>query len=62
MTFDLIGILRDVLVLSYLLVLRVGVPVLVTMIGGAWLRKVLEPKEERPRTVTPPVTHQAQKS
>lgn len=60
MTFDLLGILRDVLVLGYLVILRIGVPVLITMMGGAWLRKVLEPKEARaPKVVTPvaPQTH-----
>ncbi len=58
MTFDLIGILRDVLVLGYLVILRIGVPILITMMGGAWLRKVLEPKEARERKVVPPVVPQ----
>ncbi|MBI5876083.1 MAG: hypothetical protein HZB53_00410 [Chloroflexi bacterium] len=60
MTFDLIAILRDLLVLAYLVILRIGVPLLITTLGGAWLRKVLEPKPAtEPRTV-PPVAHQPQ--
>lgn len=58
MTFDLISILRDVLVLGYLVILRIGVPILITMMGGAWLRKVLEPKEAHERKVVPPVVRQ----
>lgn len=58
MTFDLLGILRDVLVLGYLVILRIGVPILITMMGGAWLRKVLEPKEAREHKVVTPVAPQ----
>jgi hypothetical protein len=38
------GILRDVLVIGYLFVLRIGVPLLIMLMVGMWLRKVLEPK------------------
>lgn len=59
MTFDWIAVLRDVLIIGYLFVLRIGVPLVIVMLGGMWLRKVLEPKAgteraEAPRPVAPP--------
>ncbi len=45
MTVDIGAILRDVLVLGYMFILRIGVPLLITIMLGAWLRKLLEEKE-----------------
>ncbi len=45
MSIDLVAIVRDVLVLAYIFVLRIGVPLLVTLMIGAWLRRLLEEKE-----------------
>ncbi len=45
MTLDsIISFVRDVLVLGYMFVLRIGVPLLITLMIGAWLRKTLEEK------------------
>ena len=53
MTIDLLGILRDVLVITYLFILRIGVPILITLMGGAWLRKLLEKPAAQERKVSP---------
>ncbi len=45
MSIDLLAILRDVMVLGYMFILRIGVPILITLMIGAWLRKLLEEKE-----------------
>ncbi len=45
MSVDLIGVVRDVLVIAYMFVLRIGVPLLITLMIGAWLRKLLEEKQ-----------------
>ncbi len=47
---SIINFIRDVLVVGYLFVLRIGVPLLITLMVGAWLRKVLEEKQEEPET------------
>src|SRR5512141_563328 len=45
------GTIRDVLVLAYLVALRVGVPILVTLMLGAWIQRYLErPEKELART------------
>ncbi len=44
---DIFRIARDVLVVAYMLILRVGVPILITLMIGAWLRKLLEEREAR---------------
>ena len=41
MTFDWLGLIRDLFVLAYLVVLRIGVPILLTYLLGVWLQKVL---------------------
>ncbi len=53
MTLDtLISFVRDVLVIGYMFVLRIGVPLLLTLMIGAWLRRMLEEKHEEPETKT----------
>ncbi len=42
MSTDLLGIVRDALVIAYLFVLRLGVPLLITLMIGAWLKQWLE--------------------
>ncbi len=45
------GILRDVLVIGYMFILRIGVPILITLMIGAWLQRILqEPEKERKPT------------
>jgi hypothetical protein len=39
---------RESVVIAYLFVLRVGVPLLITLLVGWGLRKLLEEKEETP--------------
>ncbi len=55
---DIFAIVRDVLVIAYMFVLRIGVPLLITIMIGAWLRKLLEEKEpaaeEKPTEVPAP--------
>ncbi len=51
MSIDLFAIVRDVLVIAYMFVLRIGVPLLITLMIGAWLRRMLEEKEEKIETV-----------
>ncbi len=51
MSIDLFAIVRDVLVIAYMFVLRIGVPLLITLMIGAWLRRLLEEKEEKIETV-----------
>jgi hypothetical protein len=48
MSVDIFGIVRDALVISYMFVLRIGVPILITLMLGAWLRRLLEEREEKP--------------
>ena len=45
MSGDLVSVIRDVLVLAYLLTLRVGVPILITLMLGAWMQRILERPE-----------------
>lgn len=45
---DFGGILRDVMVLGYMVVLRIGVPLLITVLLGKWLqRKLGQPEKGR---------------
>lgn len=44
--------IRDVLVLTYLFVLRIGVPLLITWGIGYWLRQKLEATARRPVPTT----------
>ncbi len=53
MAIDIGATLRDVLVLSYMFILRIIVPLLITLMIGAWLRKLLE--EKAPATEDKPV-------
>jgi len=48
MSIDIFGILRDVFVIGYMFVLRIGVPILITLMIGAWLRRLLEEHETKP--------------
>jgi hypothetical protein len=48
MSLDLFAIVRDALVIAYMFVLRIGVPILITLMIGAWLRRLLEEREEKP--------------
>lgn len=50
MSIDLFGIVRDVLVIAYMFVLRIGVPIIVTLMIGAWLKRLLEEHEAKPET------------
>ena len=52
MSFDFLGTLRDVLVIGYLFVLRIGVPLLVTLLLGSWLQKILQEPGSTPRPDT----------
>ncbi len=54
MSIDIFAIVRDVLVLGYMFVLRIGVPLLITLMIGAWLRKMLEEKEPASEAKTTP--------
>ncbi len=57
MTLDtIISFVRDVLVIGYMFVLRIGVPLLITLMIGAWLRKVLEEKPAETETKTETTT------
>lgn len=57
MSIDLFAIVRDVLVIAYLFVLRIGVPILITLMIGAWLKRALEEHEEKLETA--PITLKA---
>ncbi len=53
MTLDsILPVVRDILVIAYMFVLRIGVPILITLMIGAWLKRLLE-KEDQPQPVTP---------
>jgi hypothetical protein len=51
---DIFGIVQALFVIAYMFVLRIGVPILVTLMIGAWLKRVLEEHDEKPETA--PVT------
>jgi hypothetical protein len=51
MSIDLFSIVRDLMVIAYMFVLRIGVPILITLMIGAWLKRLLEEREEKPETV-----------
>jgi hypothetical protein len=51
---SLLAFVRDLFVLAYMFVLRIGVPIIITLMIGAWLRHLLEEKEHKPVAVTPP--------
>ncbi len=46
---DILAAVRDILVVGYMLVLRIGVPILITLMIGAWLRRVLEKDQDQPQ-------------
>ncbi len=49
MTLDsILAFVRDVAVIGYMFVLRIGVPLLITLMIGAWLRRLLEEHEPQP--------------
>ncbi len=59
---NLLNLVRDLAVVGYIFILRIGVVVWLTLMLGWWLRKMLEEKEEAPdsapaetttKTVTP---------
>jgi hypothetical protein len=43
---SILALVRDILVVGYLFVLRIGVPLIITLMLGTWLRKLLEEKEK----------------
>lgn len=47
MSFDIFGFVRDALVIAYMFVLRVGVPILITLMIGAWLKRLLEERDAK---------------
>lgn len=47
MSIDIFGIVRDVLVLGYFFVLRIGAPILITLMIGAWLKRWLEERDAK---------------
>jgi hypothetical protein len=47
MSIDFFGFVRDALVILYMFVLRIGVPILITLMIGAWLRRYLEERDAR---------------
>lgn len=49
MPTDFDGILRDVIVLGYMFVLRIGVPLLITIMLGKWLQLKLEQRDAERR-------------
>ncbi len=55
---SILAFLRDLFVLAYMFILRIGVPIIITLMIGAWLRKLLEEKEpaaeEKPTEVPAP--------
>lgn len=46
MSLDFGGLFRDIVVLSYMLVLRIGVPLVITFLVGKWLQKKLEQQDK----------------
>ncbi len=57
---DLIGFLRDLFVVGYMFVLRIGVPILITLMLGAWLKHFLEEREAKVMPEPQPLTLAAQ--
>ncbi len=57
MEIDIIATVRDILVLAYMVVLRIGVPILITLMIGAWLRRILEKEEDKPQQAAQPATY-----
>jgi hypothetical protein len=47
MSIDFLGIVRDALVIAYMFVLRIGVPILITLMIGAWLKRFLEERDAK---------------
>ncbi len=45
MSLDLLALARDFLVIAYMLVLRIGVPILLVLMVGLWLERWLEERE-----------------
>ncbi len=52
---DFLAVVRDVLVVAYMFVLRIGVPILITLMIGAWLKRLVEEKD-KPEQVTAPAS------
>ena len=52
MSNNILDLLHDALVIGYLFVLRIGVPLLITLLIGQWLHKLLEPKPPVKQPVT----------
>lgn len=52
MSIDIFGIVRDLFVIAYMFVLRIGVPIIVTLMVGAWLKRLLEEHEDKPEVTT----------
>ncbi len=46
MDSELLATIKDILVLAYMFVVRIGVPILITLMIGAWLKRVLEKEDE----------------
>lgn len=53
---ELLNLVRDIMVIGYLFILRIGVPILITLMLGAWVRKLLEQPEGEPATKPVPET------
>lgn len=52
MSIDIFGIVRDLFVIAYMFVLRIGVPIIITLMVGAWLKRLLEEHDEKPEVKT----------
>ncbi len=57
---DFFGFLRDLFVVGYMFVLRIGVPLLITLMLGAWLKHFLEEREAKELPESRPLTLAAQ--
>ncbi len=53
---DLLTLVRDVLVVGYIFVLRVGAPILITLMIGAWLKHFLEEREKKEHPEAQPLS------
>ncbi len=57
MEIDIIATVRDILVIGYMLIVRIGVPILITLMIGAWLKRILEKEDEKPQPVAQPASY-----
>jgi hypothetical protein len=46
MSNDFMGLMRDVIVLAYMVGLRVGVPLLITLFAGKWIQRKLAERDQ----------------